>query len=160
MHIQAIHTTLFRVLCIEYTWLFVNAQFYAVLCISYSKCIFFFFWHLNNLIARKTNITFEKHMKTYTHFFHSHNLIAIQLLKKCVYKCIEFLRINYQQQQTIHTIQRFVCIDQLFCYVCYNQTSVQRQHAKNVSVFVRSMCITQRKIVCNYCFKQGSNKYC
>ena len=29
---------------------------------------------------------------------------------------------------------------------------------KNVSVFERSMCITQRKIVSNYCFKQCSNK--
>ena len=37
----AIHTTLYRVCCIEYTWLFVNAQCYAVLCISHSKCIFF-----------------------------------------------------------------------------------------------------------------------
>ena len=30
---------------------------------------------------------------------------------------------------------------------------------KNVSVFARSMCITQRKIVSNYCFRQCSNKY-
>ena len=36
----AIHTTLYRVCCIEYTRLFVNTQFYAVLCISYFKCIF------------------------------------------------------------------------------------------------------------------------
>ena len=34
----AIHTTLYRVCCIEYTWLFVNAQFYGVLCISHYKC--------------------------------------------------------------------------------------------------------------------------
>ena len=47
--ICAIHTTLYRVCCIEYTWLFVNAQCFAVLCISHSKYIF---WHLNNLIAR------------------------------------------------------------------------------------------------------------
>ena len=39
----AIHTTLYRVCCIEYTWLFVNAQFYAVLCISHSKCNFLAF---------------------------------------------------------------------------------------------------------------------
>ena len=43
-------------------------------------------------------------MKTYTNFFHSHNLIAlnqIQLLKiyeKNVYNCIEYLHENYQQQ--------------------------------------------------------------
>ena len=37
----AILMILYRVCCIEYTWLFVNAQFYAVLCISHSKCIFF-----------------------------------------------------------------------------------------------------------------------
>ena len=45
-----IQTTLYRVCCIEYTWLFVNAQCYDVLCILNSKCISF--WHSNNLIAR------------------------------------------------------------------------------------------------------------
>ena len=35
--------TLYRVCCIEYTWLFVNAQFCAVLCILHSKCIFLAF---------------------------------------------------------------------------------------------------------------------
>ena len=40
------------------------------------------------------------------------------------------------------------------------QISSQREHDKNMSVFVRSMCISQRKIVSNYCFKQFSNKYC
>ena len=43
--------TLCRVCCIEYTWLFVNAQCYVVLCISYSKWIFFF-WYSHNLKAR------------------------------------------------------------------------------------------------------------
>ena len=43
--------------------------------------------------------------------------------------------------------------------VFYNQTSAQREHNKNVSVFVRRMRITQRKIVSNYCFKQCSNEY-
>ena len=33
--------TLYRVGCIEYTWLFVNVQFYSVLCISHLKCFFF-----------------------------------------------------------------------------------------------------------------------
>ena len=42
----------------------------------------------------------------------------------------------------------------------YNPTSAQREHDKNVSVFVRGMCITPRKIVKNYCFKECSNKYC
>ena len=46
--IWAIHTTLYRVCCIEYTWLFVNAQFYAVLCISHSKCIFLEFKQFNS----------------------------------------------------------------------------------------------------------------
>ena len=40
------------------------------------------------------------------------------------------------------------------------QTSARTEHNKNVSIFVRSMCITQRKIVSNYYFKQCSNKYC
>ena len=38
--------------------------------------------------------------------------------------------------------------------------SAQREHDKNVSVCVISMCITQRKIVSNYSFNQCSNKYC
>ena len=40
------------------------------------------------------------------------------------------------------------------------QTSPQREHDKSVCVIARSMCITQRKIVSNYCFNQCSNKYC
>ena len=39
----------------------------------------------------------------------------------------------------------------------HHQTTTQREHDKNVSAFVRSMCITQRKIVSNYCVKQCSN---
>ena len=42
----------------------------------------------------------------------------------------------------------------------YQQASAQREHDKIVSVFVGGMCITQRKIVSNYCCKQCSNKYC
>ena len=42
-NIGAIHMTLYRVYSIQYTWLFVNAQFYAVLCISHFKCIFLAF---------------------------------------------------------------------------------------------------------------------
>ena len=48
----------------------------------------------------------------------------------------------------------------LILILFYKQTLVQRVHDKNVSVFVRGMSITQRKIVCNYSFKQCSNKYC
>ena len=45
-----------------------------------------------------------------------------------------------------------------------NQTSAQREHDKNVSVFVSSMCITQRKIVsnifmCNLIICISSGKY-
>ena len=39
----------------------------------------------------------------------------------------------------------------------HNQTSAQREHDKNVSAFVRSMCITLRKIVSNYCFSVQTN---
>ena len=49
-NIWAIHMTLCRVCCIEYIWLFANAQCYDVLCISTSKCIFFLL--SNNLIAQ------------------------------------------------------------------------------------------------------------
>ena len=40
--------TLYRVCCIEYIWLFVNAQCYVVLCISYSKWIFLAFKQFNS----------------------------------------------------------------------------------------------------------------
>ena len=59
----AIHTTLYRICCIEYTWLFVNAQCYVVWCISYFKCIFF--WHSNILIARN-QYNFLKSFKQFT----------------------------------------------------------------------------------------------
>ena len=42
----------------------------------------------------------------------------------------------------------------------YVQTSAQTEYDNNVSVFVRGMRITPRKIVSNYCFKQCSYKYC
>ena len=66
-----IHTTLYRVCYIEYTWLLLNAQFYAVLCILHSKSIFLTFKQFD-----ETDTTFEKPMKPYAHFFHSHNLVA------------------------------------------------------------------------------------
>ena len=48
-----------------------------------------------------------------------------------------------------------------YWHICtYHPTSAQREHDKNVSVFARNICVTQRKIVSNYCFKQCSNKYC
>ena len=64
-NIWAIHTTLYRVCCIEYIWLLLKAQCYVILCISYSKCIFFLI-HQNQ----------HNFWKTYTNFFHSYNLIA------------------------------------------------------------------------------------
>ena len=48
----------------------------------------------------------------------------------------------------------------LFSFFHLNQTSAQRESDKNVSVSVRGMCITPRKIVSNYSFKQCSNKFC
>ena len=42
----------------------------------------------------------------------------------------------------------------------HQQTSAQREHVENVSVFVKGMYITQSKIVSNYCLKQCSNSYC
>ena len=70
----AIHTTLYRICCIEYTRLFVNAQCYTVLCIS--KCRFLAFKQFDSTKP-------------------------IQLLKniwKNVYKCVGFLHQKYQQQ--------------------------------------------------------------
>ena len=70
-NIWAIHTTLYRVCCIEYTLLFVNAQFYIVLCISHSNCIFFFL-DLNNLIARNQHYfwkTYEKMCISVSNFY-------------------------------------------------------------------------------------------
>ena len=69
---RAIHTTLYRVCCIEYT----------LGCLRTLNSIFripnafFFFLAFKQFDKRETNTTFEKHMKTYTHSFHSHNLIA------------------------------------------------------------------------------------
>ena len=89
-YIWAIHTILYRVCCIEYTLLFVNAQFYAILCISYSKCIF---WHLNNLIGRNQHCFWKtyENICTFFSFTQFDSMKSIQLLwKKNVYKCIEF----------------------------------------------------------------------
>ena len=66
-------TTLHCVCCIEYTWLFVNAQFYAVLCISHSKCIFLAFKQFD---STKPTILLKNIWKHIQIFFHSHNLIA------------------------------------------------------------------------------------
>ena len=53
-----------------------------------------------------------------------------------------------------------MCVVVVVYYSTYcKQTSAQREHDKNVSAFVRSMYITQRKIVSNCCFRQCSNKY-
>ena len=40
-YIWAIHTALYRMCCIEYTWLFVNAQFYAVFCVFRIPNVYF-----------------------------------------------------------------------------------------------------------------------
>ena len=44
-------------------------------------------------------------------------------------------------------------------YSCktHNQKSAQVEYDKSLSLFMRSISITQRKIVSNYCFKQCSN---
>ena len=87
-NIWAIHTTLYRVCCTEYTWLFVNAQFYAVLCISHTKCIFF--WDLNNLIARNQHYFWKTYENVYTIFSITQFdcMKQIQLLKTYEKMCI------------------------------------------------------------------------
>ena len=71
--IWAIHTSLYRVCCIKYTWLFVNAQFYAVLRIFHCKCIFFF-------------LSFKQLITRYQHYFWNQPK-PIQLLKTCKKMC-------------------------------------------------------------------------
>ena len=90
-------TSLYRICCIEHTWLFVNAQCYALLCISYSKYIFLY------LIARNQQNFWKTYENIYTLFSFTQfdSTKPIQLLKtyaKNVYKCIGFLHENYQQQ--------------------------------------------------------------
>ena len=121
--IWAIHTTLYRICCIEYTWLFVNIKFYAVLCISHSKCIFL---ALKQFDSTKPTLISKKHMKTYTHFFHSHNndsMKPIQLLKiywaihTTLYRvcCIEYfwLLVNAQFYAVL-CMSYFKCIFLIF----------------------------------------------
>ena len=51
------------------------------------------FFSIQIIWKQKSNTTFEKHMKTHTHFYHSHNLIARtntdfwKSYEKSVYKC-------------------------------------------------------------------------
>ena len=107
------------VTCMLY-WLFVNAQFYAVLCISHYKCIFFF-WAFKQFDIVKP-IQF---LKTY---------------KKNVNKCIEFLHeiINNKHTllynlPTIYSIQynyKTVIFQQFTQYndttVCVNWTIISK----------------------------------
>ena len=81
--------------CIEYAWLFVSAQFFAVLCILHSKCIFFY---IKQFYSTKPTLL----LKTYTHFFSFAQFDSwYQILKtyeKNVYKRIGCLHENYQEQ--------------------------------------------------------------
>ena len=71
----AIHTILYRVCCSEYSWLFVNALFYAVLCIPHSKCIFLTFNQQHYF--RKT----YENIYTFCSFTQFDSMKLIQLLK-------------------------------------------------------------------------------
>ena len=127
-NIWAIHTTLYRVCCIECTWLFVNAQFYAVLCISHSKCIFFL--HLNNLLAENQLYFWKISENIYTFFSITQfdNTKPIQLLKtyeKSVYKLYRIFTWKLSTTRICcciifnTTIQRFGWINQYFhIFVC------------------------------------------
>ena len=64
--IWAIHTTLYRVCCIECTWLLVNAQLCAVLCISLSKCMFLAFKQFG---SRKPTLLLKNIWKRIHNFF-------------------------------------------------------------------------------------------
>ena len=66
--------TLYRVCCIEYTWLFVNGQCYAVLCNFFSKCIFLAFKEFDN---SKSTQHFEHVWFDSTHLFEYSFLISV-----------------------------------------------------------------------------------
>ena len=116
-NISAIHTTLYRVSYIKYTWLFVNAQFYAVLCISHSKCIFLAFKQFD---SAKPTLFLKNIWKDIHIFFHSHILIAWNqynfwkhMKKICItvsdfyMKTINNKHTLLYNLPTIHSIQRY-----------------------------------------------------
>ena len=111
VNIWAIHMTLYRVCCIEYSWLFVKAQYYAVLWISHSKCIFLAFKQFDS--PKPTQIL--KNIWWHTDFFHSHNLIArnqYNFKKHMKNRCISVSDFYNKHTllynlPTIHSIQRY-----------------------------------------------------
>ena len=109
-HNWAIHTTLYRVCCMEYTWLFVNAHFFAVLCIVHSKCIFFYYFlYLNNFIARNQHCFRETYQNIHTFFSFTHfdSMKPIQLLKtheKNVCKCCIIFQQYIQYNDTTASV--------------------------------------------------------
>ena len=110
---------------------------------------------MRNLLKVNTGIQ-------YLQMFHLKNP---EFINRCVsmdptklhYLTPESKRMNIILMDCIHYM---VCQGKTFSWQGYFQISSQREHVKNVSIFVRSMCITQSKIVSNYCFKQCSLKYC
>ena len=88
-NIWAIHMTLYRVCCIEYTWLLLKAQCYAILCISYSKCIFFF------CDTPKPTQLLKNIYKFFSFIQFEINITFKNQKKKRVHQCIGFLHENY-----------------------------------------------------------------
>ena len=108
----AIHTTLYCVSCIEYTWLFVNAQFYAVLCISYSKCIFF--WHSDNLIAQNQRNFLKTYENIHSFSFTLFNSMkTIQLFKNILGNSHDFVSCK------LYWIHLAVCERSILCCIVH-----------------------------------------
>ena len=93
----ALHMTLYRVCCIEYTWLFVNAQFYAVLCIS----------HLNNLKPRKPTLLLKNVW----------NICMCISVSDFYMKIINNKHTLLYNRPTIHSVQRYPRLRELTKYV-------------------------------------------
>ena len=130
LHKWTIHTTLYRKCCIEYTWLFVNAHCYDVLCISNLKNIFLAFKQLDSMKP----IQLLKNIWKLIHIFficsiwyHENNTtFFINIWKKMCIKVSDFymkiinnkriLLYIYKSNNTlITTIQQLVWIAHIFC---------------------------------------------
>ena len=106
---QLTHT---HVCCIEYTWLFANAQCYDVLCISNSKCIFLTFkqfdstkptQHLKNIYTffSFAQCDLETYEENYTHE------------SDFYMKIINNKHTMLYNRPTIHSIQRYNALCEL-----------------------------------------------
>ena len=141
--IWEIHTTLYRVCCIENIWLFVNAQCYAALYISYSKCIILAFKQFDSPKPKLflKNIWKHIHIFPFTHF---DSMKPIHLLKTNEKMCISVsnLYMKIINNNTLNTtIQRLVWIDQYVFKSCIGFMLSNCVNEKNMYMF---SCVFQK----------------